>query len=341
MAPKTTISQVADMAGVSIATVSRFINNSASVKNKTGERIMEAITALNYPLPSEFVTPTLTARDRKKIITVNIPSISNPFYNAVLKGIQAAALRHEYHMIVNVQHLDMTTLPIFLNLVDTIDSCGAITLNAMNTELFELLYNKIPFVQCCEFTENQDRVSYTSIDDVQAAKKVTEYLLSTGRKKIGFLSGPMRYKYARHRLNGFTQTLEASGIPIHSEWIIKLPELDFDMAVSSVQQLMLQPDHPNAIFAVSDVLAAAVIRACRIAGLTVPEDVVVSGFDNIDISQAISPAITTINQPKYQLGYMACELLIEKLNNPQAQAKQITLNTDLIIRESTQNSIYL
>lgn len=341
MTPKTTISQVADMAGVSIATVSRFINNSASVKSKTGQRIMEAITALNYPLPLEFTSASLDTRSRKRIITVNIPSISNPFYNTVLKGIQAAAQNHNYHMIVNVQHLDINTLPIFINLMDTIDSCGAITLNAMNKDLFELLYNKIPFVQCCEFTENQDCISYTSIDDVQAAKKVTEYLISTGRKKIGFLSGPMRYKYARHRLTGFTQTLESSGIPIRSDWILQLPELDFDMAVSSVQQLMLQPDHPDAIFTVSDVLAAAAIRACRITGLSVPEDVAVSGFDNVDISQAISPAITTINQPKYQLGYMACELLIEKLNNPQAQAKQIILNTDLIIRESTQNSVYL
>ena len=169
-----------------------------------------------------------------------------------------------------------------------------------------------------------------------AAKTMMEYILSTGHTKIAFLCGPDRYKYARQRKAGYIQTLEAAHIPLNKDWIIQLPELDFDMALSSTHQLMSQKEHPTAVFAVSDVLAAAAIRGCRLAGLSVPADIIVTGFDNVNISQATSPPITTINQPKYQMGYMACELLIEKLNTPGAKPRQVLLNTELIIRESTQ-----
>ena len=151
-----------------------------------------------------------------------------------------------------------------------------------------------------------------------------------------FCADRTRYKYARQRKAGYIQTLEAAHIPLNKDWIIQLPELDFDMALSSTHQLMSQKEHPTAVFAVSDVLAAAAIRGCRLAGLSVPSDIIVTGFDNVNISQATSPPITTINQPKYQMGYMACELLIEKLNTPGAKPRQVLLNTELIIRESTQ-----
>lgn len=334
MATKPTISQIADMSGVSIATVSRFINNTTAVKGSTAKKIMEAIHSLNYPLPESFIT-TNTKKDGK-VILINIPSVSNPFYNDVIKGAQDAALRHDYYTLVNVQHLNSSTESTFFNLLNNINLCGAIILNAMDQGYFNSLYHTIPFVQCCEYTENQDLVSYTSIDDVAAAKTMMEYILSTGHTKIAFLCGPDRYKYARQRKAGYIQTLEAAHIPLNKDWIIQLPELDFDMALSSTQQLMSQKEHPTAVFAVSDVLAAAAIRGCRLAGLSVPSDIIVTGFDNVNISQATSPPITTINQPKYQMGYMACELLIEKLNTPGAKPRQVLLNTELIIRESTQ-----
>ena len=334
MPTKPTISQIADLSGVSIATVSRFINHTAVVKGSTARKIMDAIQSLEYPLPENFIT-TNQKKDGK-VILINIPSVSNPFYNDVIKGAQDAALRHGYYTLVNVQHLNTTTKSTFFNLLNNINLCGAIILNAVDQGYFNSLYHTRPFVQCCEYTENQDLVSYTSIDDRAATKKMMDYILSTGHTKIAFLCGPDRYKYARQRKAGYIQTLKDAGLPVNKDWIIQLPELDFDMALSSIHQLMSQKERPTAVFAVSDVLAAAAIRGCRLAGLSVPEDIIVTGFDNVSISQAASPSITTINQPKYQLGYMACELLIEKLHTPGVKPRQVLLNTELIIRESTQ-----
>ena len=334
MSTKPTIAQIAELADVSIATVSRFLNNTTAVKSNTSHRIMEAIKELNYPLPNDFLISN-NQKD-KRVILINIPSVSNPFYNDVIRGAQEAALRHNYYTLVNVQHINAFTESSFFNLLTNINLCGAIVLNALEQKYFDLLYKTIPFVQCCEYIENQNLVSYTSIDDIEAARKVTNYLLTTGSSQIEFLVVLKRYKYARHRKLGYLQSLEAADIPLNESWIIQLSELDFNMAVSSTYQLMSQKEHPDAIFAVSDVLAAAAIRGCRNAGLSVPQDVAVTGFDNVDISQATSPSITTINQPKYQLGYMACEFLLEKLKNPAIPPKQVSLNTELIIRESTQ-----
>jgi len=339
MPARATIAQVADLSGVSIATVSRFLNNTASVRSDTGKRIMEAVKELNYPLPDTLPAAlsenAQTTPRKTNVILINIPSVSNPFYNDVVRGIQETAQRRGYYTLLNVQHINFSTESLFFDMLNSIRPCGIVVLNHLEQKYFDRLYQTLPFVQCCEYTENQNLVSFTSIDDIHAARTTIEYILTTGHKKIGIITGPERYKYSRHRLQGYMQALDAAGIPVNPDWILQIPEIDFNIALSSVSQLMSQASHPDAIFAVSDVLAAAAIRGCRNAGLSVPGDVVVTGFDNIDISQATVPTITTVNQPKYQLGCMACEFLIEKLLNPTCSPKQVLLNTDLIIRESS------
>jgi len=333
MASKPTISQVAELAGVSIATVSRYINHSSKVKAATSQRIAKAIRELAYPLPEGMVFPL--QRSGSSTILINIPSVSNPFYNEIIRGIQSSALRHGYQTLVNIQHLNAGTEAAFLNLLETGSFAGAIILNVLEQQLFDRVRKTLPLVQCCEFLEGQTAVSYVSIDDVAAAKKMMEYLFSIQRKRIAFLMGPSRYKYARHRKIGYMQALEAAGIPINPDWIIPTPDLQFDTAFSAVMQLLSQKTRPDAIFAVSDVMAAAAIRACQVSGLSVPRDIAVAGFDNIPYSQMMCPPITTIDQPKFHMGYTACELLIAQLQDPQRKPSQLLLNTELIIREST------
>lgn len=332
MAEKATIAQVAELAGVSIATVSRYINQSKGVRKVTAQRIEKAIRQLDYPLP-EDVSFT-EKKECSRVILINIPSVSNPFYHEVIRGIQNCAQREGYHTLVNVQHLNAGSEASFFDLLKTKSFCGAVILNALEQPFFTRLYETLPFVQCCEFTEGQQEVSYVSIDDVSAAKKMTEYLLSVGRRKIAILMGPSRYKYARHRRNGYQQALEAAGIPIRPEWIISTPDLEFDTAFSAATQLLSQSEHPDAIFAVSDVMAAAAIRACQVSGLSVPRDVAVAGFDNVPYAQMMCPPITTISQPRYHMGYTACKLLLDQLADPSCNPQQLTLNTELIIRES-------
>lgn len=334
MSTRPTISQVAQMAKVSNATVSRYFNNTASVRASTAKSIAAAVKALNYPLAD----PADEGEQfDNRIILINVPDIANPFYNDIIEGAKSAALNHDYTVLVNIQQLNKNTLPGFINMFKNKSFYGAIILNVLSEEYFNLLYGSIPFVQCAEYTEGQNLVSYVTIDDFAATRKLMEYLISAGHRDIAILLGPNYYNYSRHRKQSYICSLEAAGIPVNPNWIVQIPSIDFNLALSASQLLVEQKEPPSAIFAVSDVLASAAIRACRLMGYSVPEDIVVAGFDNVNIAQASYPSITTVNQPKYQLGYTACELLIERLETPTAAPRQVLLDTELIIRESTQS----
>jgi LacI family repressor for deo operon, udp, cdd, tsx, nupC, and nupG len=166
-----------------------------------------------------------------------------------------------------------------------------------------------------------------------------EYLFSMGRQRIAFINGPIRYKYAKQRLQGYLESLDRAGIARNPELIIQLPEVSYSLAVSAVTQLLGANTPPDAFFCVSDIYAAAVIKSCARMGLNVPRDIMVTGFDNIEIASMITPTITTVNQPQYQLGFSACNLLIELLDNPNAGMRKILLGTELIVRESTSLSL--
>jgi LacI family repressor for deo operon, udp, cdd, tsx, nupC, and nupG len=148
------------------------------------------------------------------------------------------------------------------------------------------------------------------------------------------INGPVKYKYARKRQEGFSEALMQAGITVTPNHIIQLPEFSFDAAVSVSTQLLTMPERPDAIFAASDVFAVATIKAARRLGLHIPEDLGVVGFDNTDLSIMSEPALTTVKQPQFQLGFLACEILIEQIRNIDIAPRQIMLNAELIIRES-------
>ena len=345
MSNKPTIVDVARRAEVSISTVSRFMTGSAPVKKRTADRIASAIHELNYPYDLEIadngstMAPGNRAIAAEPVILINVPSVSNPFYNDLIRGVQASARAHGYIALLNVQHINASSKEAFFRLLRTSGFSGLVVMNSIDEETFDQLYETIPFVQCAECQEDQTKVSYVTIDDVSAAKKMTEHLYSTGHEKIAFLSGPSRYKYARNRKKGYLLAMKELGLRVDPAWIIESPDIDFNVASSAATALMSAQERPNAIFACSDVLAAAAIRACNTVGLSVPEDVVISGFDDIQTSLMTSPTITTVNQPTFQMGQLAGDLLLSQIKDPSVTPRQIILDTDVVIRESTQKNL--
>lgn len=327
---KPTITQVANMAGVSVATVSRVINHKGIVKEETLQKVIDVMQQLGVEFDQYPEKPETTTG----LIVINLPSIENPFYSEIIKGAESAARRYGYMLLINQQHINGHEYERLIELIRNVKVSGLITLNHIPTELVQSLDAEVPLVQCCEYDEDSD-VSYVSIDDLAATRTVMDYILSTGRRRVAFMTGPLRYKYSRHRKQGYIQALRSAGIEPLNNWIIQLPEINFDIALSAATQLLKSPNPPDAFFAVSDVFAAAIIKAARRAGLKVPQDLIVVGFDNVNISVTSHPSITTVNQPKFQLGYMAVELLVERMQNQSAPQHHILLNTELIIREST------
>ncbi len=328
---KSTISQVAKTAKVSIATVSRVMNHRDLVKPETVEKVINAMKATGYEMNSFSETRTKSGG----LIIVNIPSMDNPFYSEIIKGVKASTSRHGYHVLFNEDEITDSTFERLSYLIKDRSVTGMITLNFIPAPLLSKLSSVVPLVQCCEYSEEFENIPYVAIDNFMAAKTVMDHLLSTGRRKIAFLSGPLRYKYARQRKDAYLKSLEYAGIENNSNWIIHLPTINFDIALSAATQLLRSSNPPDAIFTVSDLCASAVIKAARRLGISVPRDLIVTGFDNVDISITTNPSITTVNLPRFQLGYIASDFLVELIENPSAVTQKMLLSTELIIREST------
>lgn len=323
---KVKIQDVADAAGVSIATVSRALNNKDNVKESTYIKIMQVVRDLGYD--------NFTIRNNSNLILVLIPDIDNPFYSELIKGISSSASRNNFQEILVRTGDHPLTQSFVENIVHATNADGVITLDPVSSvETLENLRKKIPIVQCAEHIENSD-APYVSIDDIAASKAVVEYIVSKGKKKIALITGPLMYKYSRKRKEGFIQTLKELNITIPSSYIVQLPVFSYDAAVSVATQLLSTEDRPDAIFAVSDVFAAAAVKAAKRMGLKIPEEIGIIGFDNTDTSIICDPPLTTVKQPQFQMGFLASEMLIEQIGNENTPPKQLLLDVELIVRES-------
>ncbi len=338
---KVTINDVAHLANVSVATVSRVLNHTGAVRSDTQNKVIEAAATLGYTnskiekQPSYREAPEAAqGAYHKQVVLVSVPLITNPFYNQIINGIQAAAQNYDFECLLYPCNIAANNIESLLDFIKHLRVAGIITANLMPKEVLDKLASEIPVVQCCE-SDNHPLVSSVSINDFTSSLSAMDYILSTGKRRIGLINGPLSYKYARQRRKAYLTAMDTARLKVMPHWIIQLPDINCDMAYSSVVKLLSRPDAPNAFFTVSDVYAAAAIRAIQHCHLRVPEDVVVVGFDNVDISSLTTPSITTVNQPKFRIGFLSCELLAEKIHNPAAETKHLQLNAELIIREST------
>ena len=328
---KVTVSAIAEKAGVSPATVSRVLNNRTDlVKGDTVRRVLSVMQELGYSIPEN----KLSVPREQPVIIMNIPSVNNIFYSQVIQGAIASANAHGCHLIINQAPMDHGYIQSFFNLIKRVNAAGVILTGPVSTEILEQIGHMLPLIQCCEYNPDVN-FPFVSINDYKAAQTTTEYLIAQGYHKIAFINGPANYKYSRDRELGFLAAIENANITIPSGWMPHLPEVSYDMAYSIACQLLSAEVKPNAFFTVSDTYAAAVIRAAKQYHYHIPKDIVVIGFDNTEISSICTPSITTVSQPRFQIGYTACEILLEKINNPHIESRSILLETELIVREST------
>lgn len=328
---KVTIKQIADAANVSIATVSRVLNNKDKVNPETRDRILKAMEDLNFqPKSSSMISDSAS-----RIILLCVPEFNNPFNALIIKGIQNAARCHGYDVLILQSRDYYTDTNDYTNILRSTSIAGIIILASVpNPRLLNDLIPRFPVVMCSEHVEDFC-TPYVSIDDRAAAKKAVNYLISIGCRKIGLVNSNLSFHYAQQREQGYWEALKAAGLDANPSWIAHISTVDYNLALSNALHILSQPDRPDAIFAVSDVYAVSIIKAAAKLGLKVPEDLSVIGFDNIDLTSMTTPAITTIDQPSYQIGYQSCELLIEKIGNPAMEDKHIILDTELVVREST------
>ncbi|WRS26542.1 LacI family DNA-binding transcriptional regulator [Oscillospiraceae bacterium MB08-C2-2] len=326
---KVTISQVAQAAGVSVATVSRVINQSADVRPDTFRHVTKIIEEMGYSPRG-----TLSSNRQGELIIAAVPSLMDGFYGPIIDGIQAASVRHGYSLLVHNGELTPEYFPAFKVLLSSTRSAGLISACYLAPELWAKLSGHIPIVQCHQYSEEYGG-SFVAADDFSASQNAGEYALSTGRRKIAIISGPPLYQNTIRRRQGFLAAVESAGVTVPVGWQLSVPKTSFRLAMFSATQILSAAHRPNLIYATTDVYAAAVIKAASQLGLRVPEDIMVIGSDNTDISVSTSPSITTTNLPRFQMGYTACDVLAQQLSEPDTPSQHIYLGTELIIRNST------
>lgn len=330
MSKSVTMQDVADHAQVSIATVSRILNNPESVRESTRKRVIKSMNELG------FIQSTLRLPDaQSRTILIVIQTLSNQFDTDLASSIMNTAYIHGYNSMIVVAKNNYTTYEAFEKLFKDISIAGIVLETGLiNPDLVNELALHYPVVMCSDYIENLD-ISYVSINDVAAAKAATNYLISTGHTKISLVNCNPAFRYSKHREKGYVQALVDAGLNINENWMIRLSSINYFLALSYIRQMLERKNRPDAIFACCDIFGMAAINAANQLGIKVPEELSIIGFDNTNTSSMTNPSLTTVAQPTAQIGSQACELLIEKIRSKSFVNQQIVLDTELIIRNST------
>lgn len=328
---KVTIAQVAEAAGVSQATVSRVINHPDLVSAATIDHVNSVIHDLGY---ASLVDQYRDTNGPRGLIIFCLPWLDNPFYSEIVRGVRVAAKNAGYDVLVSWEKPSRIGSDAFLSMLKRCAASGVITACPLPAGAIRAIETLMPVVQCCEWNPDAD-APYVTIDDEASARMATDHLVSCGCKRLAIVCGPQEYKYARGRLEGFLSVAREKRALVRPSWILQVPDNSYGLAYTAVHHTLAGDETPDGVFACSDIYAAAAVRAARKVGLNIPQDLMVVGFDNVDIATMISPSLTTVNQPRYRMGYSACKILLDILSGHEDEARSALLETELIVREST------
>ncbi len=326
-----TIKDIARLAETSVATVSRVLNDDPKVAPSTRAKVLAVVKENNYVL--NVNSRTMRTKKSQKILVL-IPTIVNSFYSKILQGIEARAEENGYDVLIAISNLEEAREKKYLDMLRTKQVDGAISLfSLLPVEGINQLASKYPFVQACEPTIGSHTSSVT-VDNRQAIYDVTSEFIKNGHKRIAMISGDY-YKYSElNRERGYKDALEDHNMPYDQSLIVKTFYRYHDGS-DALRTLLSMKNPPTAVICVSDSLAIGAVNEVVAQGLKPGKDVAIIGFDNTSITSNFVPTISTIAQPRFDLGINAFDLLLEKLTSLDSQSKKVILPYEIIHREST------
>lgn len=327
-----TILDVARLAQVSTATVSRVINSPDTVREKTREKVLRAMKMCNYKynaLARGFATK------KSNTIGLIIPSINNPVFAESTLGVQEYAEQKQIKVILGNTSYKITQEESLINALreSQVDGLIITTTNPKGEIIKSLVDEEVPFVLLFS-TVKTGPISAVGVDNYRGGYEATEHLISLGHRQIGMIAGSFSVTdRSYHRWHGYRQCLKDNGIPYNKNLLVQT-EYSLSGGRNSIKQLLKQDLPPSAVFCSNDYIALGAIKGARETGLSLPEELSIVGFDDMPTASYMVPALTTIRQPAYEMGRRACELLLQKMENPD-KPEQHMLETKLVVREST------
>lgn len=332
-----TIKDVAREAGVSVATVSRVLNGSTTVRDNTRKAVLRIAKSMQY-VPN--ATAQSLIRSRTMTLGVILPDVYGEFFSEILRGVDRVARDAEYHLLVSCSHSDPGELVTAVRaMLGRVDGLVVMTPHVRVQRLQSALPSGLPAILMGQAVDGH-AFPAVGFDNAEGARLAVSHFLALGHTALGIVQGPAGNADAESRERGFTQTVEAAGLIPHYY------KGDFTESCGRdvLRQWLAQPDRPSALFCANDSMALGLMLAAREEGLRIPEDLALIGFDGLALGRYVTPALTTIEVPMVDLGTIACTRLVQRLaghENGATTAEDVRLPVNLAVRGSCGASQHL
>jgi len=325
----TNIREVAKLAGVSVATVSRALSNPEKVSKESTEKVMKAIEATNYRVNKLARNFRAT---RSFSFVVLVPEISNPFFSIVIKAIEIRAQEKGYSVLLGDTQDSKEREQKYIDLVDSHLADGIIQLRPHTSKNPVHEDPRFPYINLCGTEGTPGKC--IRIDNVGATKSVVKYLVSLGHRRIGLITGFRENPHSVDRLRGYCEGIVESGLTV-DEALIGRGDFTIWSGVNAAERLCDLGDRPTAIVCMNDEMAIGALQTCKLRGLSVPQDMSITGFDNIEYSKYCDPPLTTVSQPADDMGRIAVDELINLIEGGDGSREEHILPYEFILRSST------
>lgn len=329
----TSLNEVAKKAGVSIATVSRVINNSPNVNPETLVKVQQAIKELNYK-PNRVAKRLRNRNASSNLLGVLIPDIQNPFYVEVLRGIEDVAYENKYAIIMCNFSQDEKKEKLYLDILqsESVDGIIAAPTNEQDQHVLKLVKSGLPIV-CVDRGLSGVDVDVILVENRKGAFSAVDYLAKAGYKRIAYISGLPNIPSSQQREKGYLDALAENGLQIDRE-LVKYGDSSHVSGVNLCQELLNLPSPPDALFTGNNLITLGALETIHKKGLKIPKEIAIVGFDDMYWSISLNPPLTAVRQPAYEIGKLAAEQLIIRINDPKRPAVSMILKTELMIRSS-------
>ncbi len=338
----TSIKDVAKAAGLSTATVSRIINENPLVTPETRDRVLKIMREMNY-VPNSMARGLSNSTSYTVALLVDIEdtkSFNNPFFYEVMHGIETIVYSKGFCLIIaNQQTTSMKKDDMLEWLIRGKRTQGVIIpsaiVNAQNVK--ELKKLGFPFVVIGEPYSTNELIDWVDINNHQGGGQAVEHLLEHGYERIAFVSGSQKMTFNRNRLAGYKDALRAHGIEVRSEFV-REGSGSVEDGTRLMEGLLALAERPDAVICGDNVLSFGAMKAIRAAGLSIPDDLGIVGFDNYPIADLFEPALTTVDIDVFELGKQAANILFRLIEYPESKKQQSLISTDIQARASTKRS---
>jgi LacI family transcriptional regulator len=330
---RATIREIADLAGVSIATVSRVVNGREDVSPDTRELVLRIVRERGY-------TTNRSARGlsggRTGLIGATVPLVHAAYFSFLLSGAAEALYEQDMRLVLcpTMHEHDREVSLLDRLMQGTTDGAVIILPEESSEELERLLEHGYRFVVIDPLLPLNERIPAVSAAHTAGADQAMKHLLSLGHTRIAAITGPRPMKATSDRLRGYYAGLAAAGIMPDPELEVE-GNFEINGGAAGAAKLLDLPNPPTAIFAFNDNMAIGAMQTARARGIGVPDDLSIVGFDDLEEAEIVTPALTTIRQPLAEMGRIAVSLLIRLLDNQRLEALHVELGTRLVVRDST------